>query len=254
MSPPVALPPRPLRRRRRPPTPGRRPSRRTKPFWTNSPANLSQEPAGTALRRENRGRLLATAPPAPLAGTTLRGHGLAGRRSAALTLLGDAPRDHSAPANRHGGQDAGAGAAPLFEGRVREDLIRRMNETERTCKEDPYLDQWITEETRKRSALPTAPPSLDLSSLDTAPDCGKLRKRTCPHACPSSVPAGLSFPGVSPALQSRDMNQIAKTNPPRPLRPPPELGAGGSDPLLTLAQNLGEGRRGTRRGEGLLPY
>ena len=54
----------------------------------------------------------------------------------------------------------------LFEGRVREDLIRRMNETERTCQDDPYLDQWITEETRKRSALPTAPPSLDLSRLD----------------------------------------------------------------------------------------
>ena len=40
---------------------------------------------------------------------------------------------------------------------MREDLLRRLGETERTLKDDPYLDQWLTEESRKRSALPTAP-------------------------------------------------------------------------------------------------
>ena len=38
----------------------------------------------------------------------------------------------------------------------------------RGLKDDPYLGQWLTEETRRRSALPTAQPSLDLSRLDTA--------------------------------------------------------------------------------------
>ena len=63
----------------------------------------------------------------------------------------------------------------LFEGRVREDLLRRLGETERGLKDDPYLDQWLTEETRKRSALPTAPPALDPATLDTAP----AQQRNC---------------------------------------------------------------------------
>ena len=81
----------------------------------------------------------------------------------------------------------------LFEGRVREDLIRRMNETERTCAEDPYLDHWITEETRKRSALPTSPPPLDLSTLDTAP-IAAIAKTNRPPRLPLLSPGGIFLP------------------------------------------------------------
>ena len=97
----------------------------------------------------------------------------------------------------------------LFEGRVREDLLRRLNETERTLKEDPYLDQWLTEETRKRSALPTTPPALDLSALDTAPAEHNCQNEPAPvpnHPLPEGEVASLGEPegfptpeGVPPA-------------------------------------------------------
>ena len=81
----------------------------------------------------------------------------------------------------------------LFEGRVREDLVRRLGGTERTCQDDPYLDQWVTEETRKRSSLPTAPPTLDLSRLDTAPIAANCQNEPAP-ATGHPLPEGLSFP------------------------------------------------------------
>ena len=107
----------------------------------------------------------------------------------------------------------------LFEGRVREDLLRRLNETERTLKEDPYLDQWLTEETRKRSALPTAPPSLDLSALDTAP---------AEHNCQNEPAPALPDPPADP--KNRDAGGPCDRGTREQgggLLTPPELGAGG---------------------------
>ncbi len=117
----------------------------------------------------------------------------------------------------------------LFEGRVREDLIRRMNETERSLKDDPYLDQWITQETQKRSSLPTAPPSLDLSTLDTAPIAANCENEPSPTPAPPESRRDFPSLGISPALQSRDMSAKCQNEPapaPSPLSPP-ELGAGG---------------------------
>ena len=103
----------------------------------------------------------------------------------------------------------------LFEGRVREDLIRRLRETERTLTDDPYLDQWLTEESRKRSALPTAPPSLDLSTLDTAPTQRENREEeNCQN---EPAPAALANPPVSGGPREAG----------RWVPAPPELGAGG---------------------------
>ena len=103
----------------------------------------------------------------------------------------------------------------LFEGRVREDLIRRMNETERTCKDDPYLDQWVTEETRRRSALPTAPPSLDLSRLDTAPTSGNCQNEPAPRHTPSPCPEGevASLGEPEGVLSANCQNEPAPLNP-----------------------------------------
>ena len=57
----------------------------------------------------------------------------------------------------------------LFEDRVRAKLIRDCNGTEKECQEDPYMNEWIINETRRRCTAPTVPPDLDLTRLDNAP-------------------------------------------------------------------------------------
>jgi hypothetical protein len=56
----------------------------------------------------------------------------------------------------------------LFQDRVRAELIRDMNGTEQECREDPYMGEWITAETRRRVAHEPVPTSVDPATLDTA--------------------------------------------------------------------------------------
>ena len=57
----------------------------------------------------------------------------------------------------------------LFQDRVRAELIRGMNATEKDCREEPLMNEWIISETKRRITAPTVPPDLDLTRLDNAP-------------------------------------------------------------------------------------
>ncbi len=54
----------------------------------------------------------------------------------------------------------------LFGDRVRQELLRGMNATEKDCREDPAMNEWITAETRRRLPTDPIPPGLDLTQLD----------------------------------------------------------------------------------------
>ncbi len=57
----------------------------------------------------------------------------------------------------------------LFQDRVRAELIRGMNATEKDCQEDPYMNEWIISETRRRIPSAPIPESLDPATFDAAP-------------------------------------------------------------------------------------
>jgi hypothetical protein len=111
----------------------------------------------------------------------------------------------------------------LFQDRVRAELIRDMNGTEQECREDPYMGEWITSETRRRVSHEAVPASVDPAMLDTAPS----------------------------TAQNCQNEPLA----PEASQPPPALGAGGSRsrglplPCLPLA---GGGGAACRDGGGFL--
>jgi hypothetical protein len=115
----------------------------------------------------------------------------------------------------------------LFQDRVRAELIRDMNGTEQECREDPYMEEWITAETRRRVAHEPVPASVDPATLDTAPNTDEK--------CQNEPPAVSSSP-------------CSEGEAGRGYLSPPALGAGGSpSEILPLT---GGGGAASRDGGG----
>ncbi len=75
----------------------------------------------------------------------------------------------------------------LFQDRVRAELIRGMNATEKDCQEDPYMNEWIISETRRRIPSAPIPASLDPATFDAAPDTTQnCQNEPAPLSSPSS--------------------------------------------------------------------
>jgi hypothetical protein len=72
----------------------------------------------------------------------------------------------------------------LFQDRVRAELILDLKGSEQECREDPYMGEWVTSETKRRIPDEPIPASVNPATLDTASNTDEKCQNEPPVSSP----------------------------------------------------------------------